>query len=150
MSTMTIQALQPSVETIWSTMLGIEISPLEEGLYLPSETTMTACVQITGAWLGAVMVECPIEMAQRVASIMFGMPEDELDPNMLQDAMGEVANMVGGGYKSLLPEPSNLSLPAVTEGKDYAFRVLDSMEISRIAFRCEEFTFSIAIVERKK
>ncbi|MFH0944672.1 MAG: chemotaxis protein CheX [Planctomycetota bacterium] len=37
----------------------------------------------------------------------------------VRDALGEMANRIGGNFKSLLEPPVQLSLPSVTEGVGY-------------------------------
>jgi chemotaxis protein CheX len=44
------------------------------------------------------------------------MSEDELAEADVADAVGELANMIGGNIKSLLPGPSALTLPLVRLG----------------------------------
>ena len=39
------------------------------------------------------------------------------DESEVVDALGEIANMVGGNVKSMLPGPSTLSLPSVVQGQ---------------------------------
>jgi chemotaxis protein CheX len=41
---------------------------------------------------------------------------DELADSDIADAVGELANIVGGNVKSLLPPPTTLSLPVVAWG----------------------------------
>jgi len=78
------------------------------------ESILAGCVHISGEWEGAVTLDCPSELAKKVASIMFSLTEDELSSDLIQDALGELTNMTRGNLKSLLPEPCYLSLPAVT------------------------------------
>ena len=54
---------------------------------------------------------------------MFGMEPDEVSADEVADAVGELTNMVGGNIKSLLPEPSLLSLPTVSRGAPVRVRV---------------------------
>ncbi len=44
---------------------------------------------------------------------MFAMEPDEVSDAEIGDALGEMANIVGGNVKALMPEPSVLSLPQV-------------------------------------
>jgi hypothetical protein len=55
--------------------------------------------------------------------------------------------MIGGNLKALLPGPSNLSLPAVTDGADYAPRVPGSRVMSRAGFECWDQPFVITVME---
>jgi chemotaxis protein CheX len=77
---------------------------------------VTAFVQITGGWTGAVLLSCSAELAATMTAAMLAVPVEELAQEDISDAVGEVANMVGGTVKSLLLEPADLSLPTVIFG----------------------------------
>jgi chemotaxis protein CheX len=145
--TIGVNSIQQSVETIWMTMLRLDVQPSAKHPTLSSRVSLTACVQITGAWHGAVTLDCPITLARRVASIMLELPPNEVEPDLVHDALGELVNIIGGNFKSLLPEPTALSLPAVAQGTDYAIRILDSQVLSRLSFTCGESSFVVTIVQ---
>lgn len=78
------------------------------------EKRVSGIVTIHGAWSGDVEVRVTPELAVRLAREVLqlgGRPADEAD---VRDVVGEVANMIGGNLKALLPEPCRLSLPHVT------------------------------------
>jgi Chemotaxis phosphatase CheX len=81
---------------------------------------LTGCVIIGGAWKGAVIVACSRPFAERAATAMLGVVAGSLTDDDLYDVMGELANVVGGNYKSLLSswvhEPCQLSIPLVADG----------------------------------
>jgi chemotaxis protein CheX len=137
-----------SVESIWSSILGLEVERGRPAHLSQSQPDLlTGCVQITGAWRGAVTLDCSCELARRAAGIMFGLDPRSVDHEQVQDAIGELTNIIGGNFKSLLPEPCQLSLPAVTEGTAYAFRVIDSRELMRLSFSCQKAPFQITIAQ---
>lgn len=97
----------------------------------------TSSVTIGGAWNGAVLVELPESVDRRLAGAMFMMEPDDLGDDELVDAIGELANMVGGGVKGMLPEPSRLSLPTVVSGSGLRIVVPGSSRIAQIGRACE-------------
>ncbi|MCC7172970.1 MAG: chemotaxis protein CheX [Planctomycetes bacterium] len=109
---------------------------------------LTSLVQITGAWCGAVTFECTREMAKQIASAMFGSDAATVPDSEICDALGEVANMVGGAYKSLLPTPVNLSLPSVTEGVGYRMFIPGSRMLARTHFDCSSETIVVTVLTR--
>ena len=78
---------------------------------------------------------------------MFGIEPDEPSYDQVQDALGELTNILGGQVKSLLPEPCRLSLPAIAEGTDYAFRGPHDKVLARLAFTCRDAPVRVTIVE---
>jgi chemotaxis protein CheX len=82
----------------------------------PAGPTVTALVSITGGWDGHVVFGCSAPASRTAAALLLAVPEDELADADVADAVGELANMVGGNVKSLLPGPSALTLPMVSLG----------------------------------
>lgn len=127
--------LRTFTESIWTETLGLELRHLDA---IPpadgKERALVSCVHFAGAWPGGLVIHCPAEVAREVASVMFGITREDVSVSELQDALGEVANMTGGNLKSLLPEPTMLSLPSVTEGTDYSVRVPGARLVTQIAF----------------
>ncbi|MCA9630625.1 MAG: chemotaxis protein CheX [Myxococcales bacterium] len=95
---------------VWSTMLGAEPSPANA---TETEGFVSASVSISGAWNGTVLINCAAELASQVACTMFELEQEDLDDELIADALGEVANMIGGKLKGMLPAPSTLSMPTV-------------------------------------
>lgn len=95
--------------------LGVPAWPVDPEA-APSITT-TGNVTVSGAWTGAVLVELPEGMDIALSAAMFALPVEQIGRSEVDDAVGELANMVGGGVKSLMPEPSRLSLPTVVHGE---------------------------------
>ena len=86
------------------------------------EPYITASIQITGAWKGVVSVHVPFELGEEIAAIMF---EDEIDfinTEDLEDAMGEITNIISGSFKSMLEGICHLGLPIVTRGLQWVNR----------------------------
>jgi chemotaxis protein CheX len=140
-----------AVESVWSTMLGIDVEPgqamvLDRG----DPDYMTGCIQITGAWQGAVTVDCSVGLARQITALMFGIEVYETMPDQVSDALGEMTNIISGTIKSFLPEPSSLSLPAVAEGRDCYFRVIGARLVAQLCFSYKGEPFQVTIVEGLK
>lgn len=119
-------------ETVWSSMLGVELTRAEDVDGKVGDRTITACVQITGDWEGAVTVACSPHLAGSLASAMFAMDLEELDDEMIRDAMGELANMTGGNVKGVAPGENTLALPTVTEGEEGSVHIAKSRQLNRV------------------
>lgn len=119
-------------ETVWSSMLGLELARAGENDGKVGERTITSCVQITGDWEGACTIECSPKLATQFAATMFAMEPDELDEEMIRDAMGELANMTGGNVKGVAPGENTLALPTVTEGEEGGVHIAKSRVLNRV------------------
>jgi chemotaxis protein CheX len=141
------EQIRELTETVWSTVLSMPLvsSPSATALGGP---TVTSCVQITGAWEGAVAIRCTAGFARRAAGVMFDTTAEDATAEDVRDALGELANIVGGNLKGILPGPSLLSLPTVAEGTDYHLTVPGGAVVCDIWFDCEGEPLAVEIVTR--
>jgi chemotaxis protein CheX len=102
--------LRGLVDDIWSSLFEI---PLDIDAPLPDDV-VTAFVDISGGWQGRVLVATTTEGALALASQMLRIPESRVDEADLADAIGELANIVGGSVKSCVDGQCALSLPNVS------------------------------------
>jgi chemotaxis protein CheX len=102
---------------IWLTVLGLGLLATgpSQGEPLPDDV-LTSSVTIDGSWRGAVLLQCSKHFAKRAACLMFGLDATDVGNSEVNDALGELANMISGNVKALLPGPCRLSLPLVAEG----------------------------------
>jgi chemotaxis protein CheX len=135
---------------VWSSILGLEAVPAGTAPSAVEERTLTGCVHISGGpWEGTVSLECPTALATAAAAAMFGMEPEELSREEIDDALGELANMTGGGVKALVPGPSALSLPTVVEGLSYSVTVPGSDLIREVVLGCEGSQFVVRVYQRR-
>lgn len=57
--------------------------------------------------------------------------------------------MIAGMLKNLLPGPSYLSLPSVSDGSEYNFTICKSNVESEVKFECAGETFEVSLLHRK-
>lgn len=124
-------------EMVWASMIKREVQP---GTWLdwhafPQQMLMGS-VHLNGDWEGIITLTCSATLARQLAAILFGTEEQSTTAEQTQDMLGELANIVGGNIKGLLPAPSQLSLPAVTEGSDYLTLLPGGTVVSKVAFEC--------------
>lgn len=127
-------------ESVWQAMLGFELVPCEPVPTQPDETYLVGAVTITGGADVSVMIQIPIGLARRLGSVMFGEDETSISDDEIFDALGEMANMVGGNVKGVLAADSKLSLPTVTEGREVRWSTPGGATISETFYQCEQWT----------
>jgi chemotaxis protein CheX len=114
MTNPTEEDLKVIAEQVWSSYLDLDgASPLVPYPAEKVNSDVTASVSVTGAWRGHVLVSCSEPAAKNVAAALLGIEYEEVAEEDVADALGELANIIGGNVKSLLPEPCALSLPHV-------------------------------------
>jgi chemotaxis protein CheX len=121
------------VQTVFSTMLKIDVARVPEGIP-PNQDTLVASIQITGDWNGCVVLGLCPAASRAAAAEMFQIPIDDVTVADQQDVAGELANMIGGNFKSLLPGSSKLSLPTVVCGQEFGLRIHDAELLDDIWF----------------
>jgi chemotaxis protein CheX len=101
-------------EQVWASYLDPEgTNPLVPAPPATPPRDVSASVSVTGAWRGHVVVSCSDAASRNAAAALLGVDLDDVTPEDVTDALGELANIIGGNVKSLLPEPASLSLPVV-------------------------------------
>jgi chemotaxis protein CheX len=88
---------------------------------------LTFSVDVYGPWDGTVSLTCDAAVGEEMTRRMLALPaSDDIDPLDLEDALGEVVNVIGGNVKSLV-DGSTLGLPrlgGVSPDPDTALAVL--------------------------
>jgi chemotaxis protein CheX len=106
--------LAGTVEQIWAAFLDGEIVPvLEPDLDDGYAGRLIAWVSISGDWSGHLMVICSEAAARAVTTGMFQLDDAEISAAEIADALGEIANMVGGSLRGMVGMDAVLSLPQV-------------------------------------
>lgn len=138
-------------ERVWGSLVEAPLLPRQPGQPgpAPGARTFTGCVQITGAWEGAVTVHCSEELAKVLTAAMFLVDREDTTPEEVADALGELANMVGGNVKALLPEPCRISLPAVADGMDYRLSVPGARPVTAVTWTCDGEPLMVRLLERR-
>lgn len=131
---------------IWSTLFDLSLELGHSG-EISAGSSVTSCVQIDGAWRGALVMTCPIALAQTLTAQMFH-AQSTPDLDDVRDALGELANMLGGNIKALLPAPSQISLPAVAIGSNYELSVVGTGEVAGVAFSCDSQPLLVSLLQR--
>lgn len=104
------EVLNQIAQGVFQTMLEIELFPGEVEF---ADDCLVATIQIAGAWSGAVSLVFSPDLAHNAASRMLKLSASAVTPTDKYEVAAELANMVGGNFKSLLPSPSQLSLPII-------------------------------------
>ncbi len=143
------QDIREITEAVWSNVLSTSAEVAEtEPLRALAGKVFTGCVQISGAWEGAVTIRCSPVLARTVAATMYELGATEPSGDEVRDALGELTNMVGGNIKALLPGTTHLSLPIVAEGDKQSLRISDSDPVCTVWFASHGEVFAVTVLSR--
>lgn len=138
-----------TTQTIWSSVLGMEIGVSQEDQ--PEEAavrTVAGCVQMHGGSELAVVVRCTTRLARQAAAAMLCVEPDEPSADEVLDALGELTNLIGGSLKNRIEGPTSLSVPAVAEGAEMSIRPAGSHLIHLVSFDCQGELAQVALLRR--
>lgn len=106
--------LREIADQVWASYLDPEgVGPLLPADPARARFDVMAAVSITGSWHGHVVFACTEKAARNAAGAFLAMDAAEVGEEDLVDVLGELANIVGGNVKSMLPAGCFVSLPHV-------------------------------------
>lgn len=123
--------------------------PLKEPL-TRFQCSITGMVGFAGTYSGVISLHCPVLLAKDITSSMLGVDAAELNESSedLHDAIGEIANMLGGSIKMVLSKGGmdvKLSVPTIISGENYTVEVLSDVDCVVIPFNVAEHRFLVGL-----
>ena len=141
-----------AVKEIFSTMIMMEVTVSGE---VPAEKIMTDSISgiigLAGTHKGVLAIHLPHRVAMAITGSFLGMDVDEINSDV-EDAVGELANMIGGNVKSILSANGrdiSLSMPTTISGKQYDFQPTKDADSLVISLGCEAGEFIIELQLQK-
>lgn len=139
---------------VFSTMVMMEVVdefPLKEPVSR-FKCSITGMVGFAGTYSGVISIHCPVALALQITSNMLGIDCDEVNDD-LNDAIGEIANMLGGSAKQVLSKGGldvKLSIPTVISGEDYTVNSLSDNDCVVVPFTIENHTLLVGLTLKKE
>jgi len=128
-----------AVTEVFSTMLSMNMLPasLEPG-FGNGEAHIAGAVGFVGRLSGMVYMFTTVSFARRITATFLGLQEAEIEGDeMINDAMGEMANMLVGQMKSRLSDrgmPYMLTIPSLARGSNFSVEATTSTEGHTFSF----------------
>jgi chemotaxis protein CheX len=135
-----------SVRTVFSTMVGIDISVRQPHLKSDPVHTydISGIIGFSGGISGSVVLNFPAAAAAAIVQAFTGSPVSVDSPDFA-DAIGELANMVAGAAKTELGQNSTISTPTVVRGSGHSIAMLTDVPCIVIPCRTEMGEFVIEV-----
>jgi chemotaxis protein CheX len=126
-----VEDLAEMVEQVWTSYLDPEgVDPLIPAESGEAASEVHSSVSITGTWQGAVVYGSSVAAARHAAAAFLAMEPDEVSEEDISDVLGEIANIVGGNVKAMLPAGCLLSLPQVVLAPEWASRYPSAVQVA--------------------
>lgn len=135
------QLVNRAVAEVFSTMLNYpaEIQPAGTALR-NGEPHIAGSVGFIGTLSGVLYLYTSVKFARRVTKGLLGLPESEsVSDEMLNDAVGELTNMVVGHIKSRLSDRGMtcvLTIPSIVRGNDFSIEPMSSTQRRVCSYEC--------------
>ncbi len=139
-----------TTQEIFSSMVMMDVSASEEPVTESSvhSESITGLIGLAGTYKGVLAIHMPNAVALAVTSSFLGMDVEEINADV-EDAIGELANMLGGNVKTILSESGrdiNLSLPSTISGREYNFQLAsEAAERTIICFMADAGRFHVEL-----
>ena len=137
------ELLRAAVIEIFGTMIGLQVQPEPPNSPIVNNgSTIAGAVGFIGRITGVIYIYAPEEFAVRLTEKLIGSELNGADRDeMVNDSMGELANMIVGHLKSRLSDRGNscvMTIPSVVRGTNFQIEPV-STSIRRVfSFRSHE------------
>lgn len=133
-------------QELWSSSLGLRLAhdsvPIE-----PGEPTRSSCMKASGAWTGALLVECPESVLRHAALMLFDQEAEAVVGTDMDDALTELAEMIGRKLRDVLPEKTKFSKPAMIDDESAAKVPGEIASRREISLSCEGRPMRLIVFE---
>jgi len=142
---------QAAVVEVFGTMIGLQVRPEAPNTPIVSEgSTVAGAVGFIGRLTGVVYVYAPAPFTVRLTEKLLGMDGNEVERDeMVNDATGELANMIVGHLKSRLSVRGNscvMTIPSIVRGTNFHIEPVSSSIRRVFSFRSLEHQLVVEIM----
>jgi chemotaxis protein CheX len=129
-----------AVASVFGTMLNLPVEEQAESVpATDGEPHMAGSVGFIGVVTGVVFVYSTVNFARKVARGMLGSEHATTGEEMINDAFGEITNMIVGHIKSRLADRGMtcvLTIPSILRGSNFTIEPTSSTRRRISTFRC--------------
>jgi chemotaxis protein CheX len=135
--------VQNAVVDVFGQAFGLPVSPEKsETLVLNGEPHVAGAVGFIGDMTGVVYIYCSARLARKVAAKTIGLEESSPEADdMINDTVGEIANMIVGNVKAKLFDQgvqTVLTIPSIVRGSNFVIECVSNTERAVRSFRTSD------------
>lgn len=135
--------LRSAVPEVFSTMLSMEAEYQPADIPLPEfDAQVAGAVGFTGKLDGVVYLFATLDFARMLTSRLLGLSEADVDNDeMVNDAVGELTNMVVGHMKSRMCDRGAacvITIPSVVRGSHFSITAVSPTASRMLHFDCKQ------------
>lgn len=140
--------VREAVKQVFSTMVQMDLEAVD-CLRLNGEERIASSVGFAGNLTGVVYLSAAEPFARQLTGAMTGLEEEEMDDVIVNDAMGEITNMIVGNMKSQMSAKSvecSLTVPSIVRGTHLEIETLRFQNRSKLNYKNEENFLSLEVL----
>jgi len=148
-----IDLVKSTTKEIFGSMVQMEVESCDTvELNSLGENHLSAMVGFAGVYMGLAVIHCTRNFAGRIAGSMLMTDPTGLSSEDVRDALGEIANMLGGRFKSqfaivleLQDKVFEQSVPTVISGSDFETFAVTDAPSDKLTFKAGEDIFVVEL-----
>lgn len=138
-----------STKEIFSSMVMMEVTVIDQDQLAEKAVKdgISGIIGLAGTHKGVLAIHIPGPVAMAITGSFLGMEVDQINEDV-EDAVGELANMLGGNVKTILSENGRdieLSLPTTISGHNYDFQTAKDVDVTILGFATDTGPFSVEL-----
>lgn len=143
------QHIIDSTQEIFSSMIMLDVTPGEPFQRNDDllKNSISGIIGLAGSTKGLLAIHLPNPAALAITEAFLGMAVEEIDEDV-RDAIGELANMLGGSLKSVLDPGGGgvqLSMPSAVHGEEYSVDCLANAQTISVPFSFNGHEFTVEL-----
>lgn len=148
------EATIESTKSVFSMMMNLEVEVVHaiEAERLEPRDGVVSMISFTGDWYGTGVIHCDEKIACKIGGAMMMCELEHINTDVL-DGVGELANMVLGGFKEAMVGhvgQMTLSVPTVVYGKSFLVRTPIRAPWIEVRFAIDGEFFDVLVCMTKK
>lgn len=136
------EILRSAASAVLTTMLNFQVEfGKPDEAFFGAEQHIAGAVGLTGSYNGIIYLYSSAQFARKITCSLLSMNDNEIEGDeMVNDAVGELTNMVGGSIKSKLDntnQPCTMTIPSVVRGADFQIEPVTGVQKHSVFCHCD-------------
>jgi chemotaxis protein CheX len=148
------EALFGGAKEVFETMIFMSLERCTESSAAPQGNCLLGTMTFTGGLQGCLGICCSEECAKNIAMNMLGLgPDAEISTSEINDAMGEVTNMITGSFKTRIIESVGdvqVSIPSVVRGRSIDTVLIGGEERISLPVLLDENVVLLSLLSKRR
>lgn len=130
---------------VFGNMADMSIEPVGDS-WKPQAESVTSAVHFTEPWQASLFVDCSLPLALTFTGRLLAIEAPTSVNEDVLDAVRELANMIGGNLKAVMPSTVCMSVPMIVREQSRESELCGARRLSTIVFLTEFGDFCLTLL----